>query len=195
MMVSPTAYKAAGADFGRQPVGAGPMKFVSWQTGAKVSMARYDGYWDKSAVHLDALDFSIIPEADTALNAVRSGQQDMTLAVQPAGGRLACLKKDSTLLKVNALARPCPLHDIFYLDTSVPPYDNPDVRRAAEPLAVDREALLQGELLLGLRGVPPRPPAGVRTGPTTPTWMTATSATSVRPGRCWRRPATRTASR
>lgn len=137
MMVSPTAFKASGADFARNPVGAGPMKFVSWETGAKVTMARYDGYWDKSAVHLDGLEFTIIPEADTALNALRSGQQDITLQVQPQV--VETLKKDSTL---NVDVSPTVLQDIFYLNMSSPPFDNPDVRLALN-LAVDRDALLK----------------------------------------------------
>jgi ABC-type transport system substrate-binding protein len=137
MMVSPTAYQASGADFARNPVGTGPMKFVSWESGAKVTMARYDGYWDKKKIHLDGLEFSIIPEADTALNALRSGQQDVTLQVQPQA--VATLKNDSTL---HVDVSPTVLHDIFYLDMSVAPFNNPDVRRAFN-LAIDREALLK----------------------------------------------------
>lgn len=137
MMSSPTAYKAAGENFDRQPVGAGPLKFVSWQTGAKVTLERFEDYWDPEKVHVDGLEISIIPEADTALNAVRSGQQDVTLAVQP---QLVKQLESDQSLKVSV--SPTVLHDIFYLDRSVAPFDNADVRRAFN-LAVDREALLQ----------------------------------------------------
>ena len=59
------------------------------------------------------------------------------MAVQPQSVKV--LEKDPT---VKVEISPTVLHDILYLDTGAPPFDDPDVRRAFN-LAVDREALLQ----------------------------------------------------
>ena len=44
MISSPSAIRKFGADFGRNPVGTGPFKFVEWISGTGVKMVRNDRY-------------------------------------------------------------------------------------------------------------------------------------------------------
>lgn len=43
---SPKAAEAAGEDFGIQPVGTGPFKFVSWVRGDVITLEKYEDYWN-----------------------------------------------------------------------------------------------------------------------------------------------------
>jgi peptide/nickel transport system substrate-binding protein len=51
MMVSPKAAQAAGASFGSKPVCSGPYKFVERVAQDRIVFERYDGYWNKAAIH------------------------------------------------------------------------------------------------------------------------------------------------
>src|SRR5689334_14994489 len=53
MMVSPKAAQAAGASFGTKPVCSGPFKFVERVAQDRITVERYDGYWNKANIHLE----------------------------------------------------------------------------------------------------------------------------------------------
>jgi peptide/nickel transport system substrate-binding protein len=76
MMVSPKAAQAAGANFGLKPVCSGPFKFVERVAQDRIVVERYDGYWNKAAIHLDRITYTPIPDATVRLANLRSGQLD-----------------------------------------------------------------------------------------------------------------------
>lgn len=47
MMVSPTAVQRLGADFGNNPVGTGPFKFVERRRQDRIVLARNENYWQR----------------------------------------------------------------------------------------------------------------------------------------------------
>src|SRR5690349_3322882 len=53
MMVSPKAAQAAGANFALKPVCSGPFKFVERVAQDRITLERYDGYWNKADIHLE----------------------------------------------------------------------------------------------------------------------------------------------
>ena len=50
-IVSPTAVRKWGREFGRHPVGAGPYRFVEWIPGDRITLERNPDYWDQPRAH------------------------------------------------------------------------------------------------------------------------------------------------
>lgn len=81
-MVSPAAVKKTGQqDFGRNPVGTGPFKFVEWVPNDHITLERYDVYnWPAQilkhtgAAYVDRLIFRMIPEDSTRVAALENGE-------------------------------------------------------------------------------------------------------------------------
>ncbi|MCL9660099.1 ABC transporter substrate-binding protein [Paenibacillus hunanensis] len=80
-IISPTAAKKYGEQFGQHPVGTGPFEFVSWEDNASIKLKRNDRYaWGPETVdntkapQLDGITFSIIPEEATRVGSVQSKQ-------------------------------------------------------------------------------------------------------------------------
>ena len=76
MMVSPKAF--GNADLGSKPVGSGPFTLTEYRPGARAVYAPVAGYYDPSNQKLGGIEISILPDDATRLNALRSGQLDMT---------------------------------------------------------------------------------------------------------------------
>ena len=76
MMVSPAAFN--NPELGSRPFGAGPYRLTEYQTGSRANYAPVQGYYDPSNQTLGGLQINILPNDVTRLNALRSGQIDMT---------------------------------------------------------------------------------------------------------------------
>ncbi len=61
--------------FNRHPIGTGPFKFVSWQTGQYLKIARFDHYFGQKA-KLDTITVKIIPDSNNALIALQKKEID-----------------------------------------------------------------------------------------------------------------------
>ena len=134
-IVSPTAVKMHGEEFGRHPVGTGPFKFVEWRSNTHIILQRNDDYWGEKA-HLDRVMFRVIPEEGARMIALRTGDADMVL--QPAPAELASLRKDPKFT----------VHDVvggrvvyFGMNVSKPPMNEVRLRQAIFH-AVNTEAML-----------------------------------------------------
>jgi ABC-type transport system substrate-binding protein len=77
--VSPTAFEKAGnwAEFAKAPAGTGPFKVENFKSRISVDLVKNADYWDKARVpKLDKVVLFPMPEANTRLAALRSGQVD-----------------------------------------------------------------------------------------------------------------------
>lgn len=74
MMVSPTAVQKLGKDFAQNPVGAGPFKFVKWVPNGEIQYKKNENYWQKGLPYLNTITAKIMPDENTRLNALKSGQ-------------------------------------------------------------------------------------------------------------------------
>ncbi len=133
-----------GADFGENPVGTGPWRFVAWQHDDYLLFARNEQYFG-GAPNADSLRVRIIPEPSTAVAEFESGNVDVLLV--PEGETRQWEQTDerrAQLVSVPALR-------LFYvgINTTRGPLADPRVRQALN-LAVDREAILAQ--LIGGRG-------------------------------------------
>ena len=59
----------------RQPIGTGPYRFESWESGSEIVLVRNDDYWGEPA-YLDRLVFRFITDPTAALTALKSGDID-----------------------------------------------------------------------------------------------------------------------
>jgi peptide/nickel transport system substrate-binding protein len=60
----------------RAPVGTGPFRFVSWEEGKSIVIARNDDYWGEKA-HLDAVEYVIVKDKSVAFQMLRRGDIDL----------------------------------------------------------------------------------------------------------------------
>ena len=82
---SAATLKKLGKDYGNSTGGVnctGPFQFDSWKAGERVSLSRFDGYWDKDLVAKSGkLDFVFMEDANARVNALKSGEVDGTWLV------------------------------------------------------------------------------------------------------------------
>jgi len=90
-IVSPAAVEKSGDDYGRNPVGTGPFKFVEWRSNDSITIERNDDYWGDKAL-LDKAVYRVIPEESARMLAVETGEVDMVM--QPAPSQLETFKSD-----------------------------------------------------------------------------------------------------
>ncbi|QFR01729.1 hypothetical protein F9278_42315 [Streptomyces phaeolivaceus] len=137
MLVSPKSL--TGDALNRTPAGSGPYTLSSSSVPGQryVYKARKD-YWNAKAVGADSLELSVMPDNDARLNALRSGQIDMTVVfpqqaqtVKSAG--LQLLSKPLNFLGLGLLDR---------AGTKAPQLGDVRVRQAMN-YAVDRDALVK----------------------------------------------------
>lgn len=80
---NPAVWEKYGNDgFADHPDGTGPYTFVSRKTGDRIVLEKNDDYWGE-APNLDSLTFRIIPNNQTRLAALLSGEVDQISYVQP----------------------------------------------------------------------------------------------------------------
>jgi len=70
------------APFNRQPVGCGPFKLSQWQTASQIVLVANEKFW-RGRPKLDRLIFKIVPDANTRLNQLDTGEVDIN-GVTPA---------------------------------------------------------------------------------------------------------------
>ena len=80
-VVSPAAVQKYGKDFGANPVGSGPFKFVEWVADSHITMARFDGYWDTGKPYLDQIQIRHVADPQVQATMVRTGEAQVIDAV------------------------------------------------------------------------------------------------------------------
>jgi peptide/nickel transport system substrate-binding protein len=132
-MMNKAATEAAGTDIS-ESVGTAPFKFVSFTSGSKLALTRFDDYWGDKA-KLTNLNIFIIMDATTRAMDIQAGQMDMTHYLDPAD--YATIKANNKLVLEYG-----PTRMLYYLlmNNKVEPFDNLKVRQAIA-YAIDPEAM------------------------------------------------------
>jgi peptide/nickel transport system substrate-binding protein len=144
---SPTAAQQFGDDAGSNPVGTGPFAFVEWQRDSRLSLEKNENYWQEGLPYLDEIVFRPIPDEDTRLASLESGDiQAMQTLRQSTVARARDVSgvDNYEYLGNNSGGS--------LLNTSRPPFDDVRVRQALAH-AIDQDALI--EILGGTGLVPP----------------------------------------
>ena len=144
---SPTAAAANGADAPNHPVGTGPFVFDSWERDNRLVVKKNPNYWQEGLPYLDEIVFRPIPDEDTRLSSLETGDIDVMQTL-----------RQSTGIKARDLDG---VDDYEYLgnttgttifNTTKPPLDDVRVRHALV-LAQDQDQLI--EVQGGTGVVPP----------------------------------------
>ncbi len=157
------------AQMRQSPIGTGPYRFAEFKRNELIRVVRNPDYWKPGRPYLDGIDYIIIKNQSTGSLAFVAGKVDMTSPYyfQPP------ILRDTQRQAPDAI---CPLVPAnvqrnVILNRSVPPFDNPDVRRAVA-LTLDRKAIIDtltlgeaevgGALLASPGGVWGMPPEMMR---------------------------------
>ena len=89
---------AAGENYGRDPIGTGPFKFVSWTAGDNIVIERNEDYWGDVAL-LKTITFRIITEAASRTIDLESGGVDMNLLVSASDADRIDSSSDTQLFR------------------------------------------------------------------------------------------------
>jgi len=81
-IMSPTAIKEFGADVENHPVGTGPFKFVTWEKGTRIELAKNPDYWG-GAPDADTLIFKPVVEEAARLTQLQGGELNIAVALSP----------------------------------------------------------------------------------------------------------------
>lgn len=101
-ITSKEAYDKHGKEYlASNPVGTGPFKFSKWDHDVKVSLTRFDDYW-QGKPYLDGLDFVIYSEPLVAATALQAGEIDV-LPLSNFDIATDLAKKDGIVLKTGVL--------------------------------------------------------------------------------------------
>jgi ABC-type transport system substrate-binding protein len=80
VIISPAALERYGDDIGRNPVGAGPFRFVEWVPDSRVVLERNPDYWQPDRPHLDRLEFRPLPDTESRYASIQNGDVDLIFA-------------------------------------------------------------------------------------------------------------------
>ena len=130
------------------PVGAGPFAVESWQPGAELVLVRNEHFYDPERPYLDRIVITENSDLSQRMVAFESGDADLIL-VPP--DQLGSIPTSQVTL--------APAHLMHYLgfNTTAPPFDDANVRRAFA-LAIDYDAIVSlgaGTWELPTGGIPP----------------------------------------
>jgi peptide/nickel transport system substrate-binding protein len=143
---SPTAAAQFGPDAGANPVGTGPFSFGSWQRDSRLVLEKNENYWQEGLPYLDEIVFRPIPDEDTRLSSLQSGDIDVMQSL-----------RQGTVVRARELDGVTNFEHLgsnsggSTMNVSKPPFDDVRVRQALAH-AMDQEALIE---VLGGKGVTP----------------------------------------
>lgn len=143
----PLAWGAPGTEIVQQnatgfdtPVGTGPFRFVSFESGGPALYAAFDGHWG-GAPAVRELEFLPVDDEEARIGALLSGQVAYAHDLTAAGA--ARIDGDQ---RVSALSAPASANQFLVLRVDRPPFDDARLREAVR-LGIDREELVRVALL------------------------------------------------
>ncbi|MGC5324339.1 peptide ABC transporter substrate-binding protein [Brevibacillus sp. SYSU BS000544] len=119
-------------------VGNGPFKMVEWEHKSKLILEKNEHYWDKDAVKLDRIEFSMVEDENTELAMYDNGEIDW------AGSPLSSLPTDAMqALKASGKMTTVPISGtyMYKFNTEKPPFNNVKIRKAFV-YALNRQAII-----------------------------------------------------
>lgn len=123
------------------PIGSGPFKFVSYAPGSSIELEANLDYWGEGP-YVDRLVFSIIPDANTAMQALLNGEVDV-LTTNPPLSQIETLENTPG---IEVIVNPIPSFYYLTMNNARDVTSNVDVRRGISH-AINRQQIV--DLALG----------------------------------------------
>jgi len=122
-----------------KPIGTGPFKFVEWKKGDHVTLEANKDYF-RGSPYLDKIIYRMIPDSNTAVQALLNGEVDMSIT-RPPLSQLESLKKAG--VKVDTFPAPSRYYLMFNLRRD--PLKKLEVRQAIA-MAINRKEFVEKAL-------------------------------------------------
>ncbi|MEL6555348.1 MAG: ABC transporter substrate-binding protein [Cyanobacteria bacterium J06621_11] len=138
-MASPAAIQEAGASYGTPSgaaVGTGPFVFESWVSGDRVTLSKFDNYWEEGMPKAENVVFSFVEDPAARLAQLRAGTLDFTVDLTP--DQLTEIESDPSL---EAVYRPSFNVGYLALNPSYEPLATKEVRQAIAQ-AINKPAIV-----------------------------------------------------
>jgi peptide/nickel transport system substrate-binding protein len=136
LMVSPSAVRRHGIEYGRNPAGTGPFRFADWAPRRRVMLERNPDYWGRRA-RSRVLIFRPLADPMTRVAELMAGGIDLVTELSPDN---VSLLRDDPRFRVHEQTGP---HLWFLiLNTREGPFRDQKVRQAVN-LALDKRALVE----------------------------------------------------
>lgn len=118
------AVTEAGDNYSQSPVGTGPFKFVSWEAGDKITLERFDDYY-QGAAKIKNVVFRNITEGTNRTIGLETGEVDIAYDIEP-------IDKDRVANheKLQLIEGPSLSYAYIGMNTEKEPFNNPKVRQA-----------------------------------------------------------------
>jgi len=143
-IASPKAIQDAGANYGNNPVGAGPFRLKEWVRDSKWDFVRNPTYWNAPRPYIDELIVRSVADTSQRLNTFSTNGGANLIYLNTANDAQEATRR-------GAVANTATLNGgtVIYFNLRKPPFD--DIRaRQAFVMAIDRVALaktLNGDLI------------------------------------------------
>ncbi len=122
-------------------IGTGPFKFVEWNPGSTIRLARNQNYWQPGKPYLDELVFQIAPDAQAMVLQLEAGAVDLAQYPPPRDVRRLRTTAGFTVTDGNLGTEQYGV----VLNVTRKPFDNPKVREAVK-WAIDRQRFIDTAL-------------------------------------------------
>jgi peptide/nickel transport system substrate-binding protein len=132
---SPTAWKARGDDYNRNPVGTGPYILKSWTAGDRMVPEKNPDYWNKGHPYLDRIILKPLPDAQARFASLQSGEADIIWDDEYDADNILKAQKDPRLTVHTYIGTGA---QVWAFNTKVAPFDDARVRQALV-MALDRK--------------------------------------------------------
>jgi peptide/nickel transport system substrate-binding protein len=136
---SPKAIESLKEGYNRHPVGTGPFRLKSWQSGDRIVLERNPDYWDKGRPYLDEVVVRPMPDNTARFASIEAGETDIIWTDRAEDILKA---KTNPALAVHEYAGSGA--QVYAFNTKVAPFDDVRVRQALR-MALDLKTYAQAE--------------------------------------------------
>ncbi|EKN63447.1 ABC transporter substrate-binding protein [Schinkia azotoformans] len=123
-------------DLKNEAVGTGPFKLVKWTPNNSMVLEKFDQYWSDERGFLDKITIQIVPDENSLLAGIRSGQIDAALLTD---SKFYTMIKDNP--KLNVERHPALRWTTLDFANNVEPFNDPRVRQAILK-GIDKEEVM-----------------------------------------------------